>query len=132
MTIKFKVGLAIAGLLAAISFVQGVRNAVSPGGSQDFQWSGSRILLQRQDPYSVQLEALHHLERPSPFLMAQNPNYPASGLILLWPFARASWPIARLMWALLNVLFAVIIVVGLGQLFLYDKPWWWTFLLGCL
>jgi len=132
MDSKLKFGLVIAGLLAAVSLAQGFRNAISPTGSQDFQWSGSRLLLQHEDPYAVQFEAFKRPKPDSPILMDQHPNYPPSGLVLLWPYATFPWPMARAMWAVSNFIFAGVIIMGLGRLFLQDKPWWWTFLLGCL
>jgi hypothetical protein len=121
---------------ALLSLVQGLRTALSdPEGSQDNQWGPSRALLHHTDPYAAYLDG----GRASPFILTQDPNYPASGLMFLWPYAALDWPTARVLWALSNLLFTALMVfvlsrffppgaraessLWLGALFLMGTPW---------
>jgi hypothetical protein len=98
---------------ACLSLAQGLNNAVlRPNGSEDNQWGPSRALLEHRNPY----EAYLNRGADSPFMMAQRPNYPASGLVLLAPYAALDWPAAKALWALSNVLFTALILWCLFQL----------------
>jgi hypothetical protein len=91
--------LAILIALAALSAFQGFRNAVvRPNGSQDNQWGPSRMLLIRENPYANFMDP----DKRNQFILSQYPNYPASGLIMLWPYAAFEWPTAKLLWAVTN------------------------------
>lgn len=104
-------GLLILG--ACISLLQALNNAIlRHEGSQDNQWGPSRALLEHRNPYAAYL----HSPGASPFILSQNPNYPASGLIFLWPFAFLSWPAAKILWAFSNLLFTVVILLCLYRL----------------
>ncbi|HUJ09039.1 MAG TPA: glycosyltransferase family 87 protein, partial [Verrucomicrobiae bacterium] len=116
--------MAILAITALISLWAGLRNALGPLGSQDNQWGPSRALLSHQDPYRLVLEQHEHPSRPAPFPLSQDPNYPAFGLVMLWPYASLPWPLAKVVWAVLNVFFTGLIVGGLFHLFLSSKPKW--------
>lgn len=120
---------------ACISFIQGLNNAIpKEKGSQDFQWSPSKLLLEKQNPYKAALN-----KSKDQFILAQYPNYPASGYILLWPYATLQWENAKIFWALSNVIFTIIILICiikllpesfpkkyqilLATLFLMSTPW---------
>lgn len=88
-------------LAGFISCVAGVVHAVPR--SQDFQWSGERLLLQHVDPWRDYL-----LGDPAHGLLAtQVPNYLPILYILLVPFGLMSAPGANLAWAVCNALFAI-------------------------
>jgi hypothetical protein len=127
-----RVGLILATLVAMISLGQGIRNALRPTGSQDFQWGPSRALLHRFDPYALKIRQYAHPDEPAPFLFSQDPTYPISAYIFLWPYAALPWPMAKLLWALSNVGFMVVLVWGLGRLFLQSEMKWIWWLAGCL
>lgn len=108
-------GLLVAG--ACLSLLQGLNNAVlSETGSLDNQWGPSRALLNRVDTYAAFLAG----EKPSNLIYIS--NYPASGLVFLWPYAWCDWPTAKLLWALSNVLFTAVIVGCLWRLLPRGTP----------
>ncbi|WP_419804136.1 glycosyltransferase 87 family protein [Terriglobus sp.] len=89
-------------LAGLVSCVAGVLHAVPR--SQDFQWSGERLLLQHVDPWRDYL-----LGDPAHGLLAtQVPNYLPILYVLLVPFGFMSAHGANLAWALCNALFAVV------------------------
>lgn len=102
---------------ACISLSQGLNNAIlRQTGSQDNQWGPSRALLEHTDPYRAYLDS----NGKSPFILCQAPNYPASGLVFLWPYAVWKWPVAKILWAVSNLLFTVIILFCLFRLLPVD------------
>ena len=88
----------VAGL---VSCVAGVVHAVPR--SQDFQWSGERLLLDHIDPWRDYLlgDPAHRL------LATQVPNYLPVLYVLLVPFGLVSAGAANLGWAVCNSCFAV-------------------------
>ena len=87
-------------LAGVVSCIAGVVHAVPR--SQDFQWSGERLLLQHVDPWRDYL-----LGDPAHALVAtQVPNYLPILYVLLVPFGWMSATAANLSWALCNALFA--------------------------
>ena len=87
-------------LLAAISCVIGGRNALRH--SQDFQWSGERLLLDHIDPWAEYLrgDPSHRL------LETQIPNYLPVFYLLIIPLGLLSLAQAKLLWMLCNFVFA--------------------------
>ncbi len=84
-----------------VSCTAGVVHAVHR--SQDFQWSGERLLLQHIDPWRDFLEG-----DPAHALIAtQVQNYLPVLYVLLVPFGLMSATGANLSWALCNVVFAI-------------------------
>jgi len=69
----------------------------------DFQWSPSRLLLQHKDPYALFLSYVHGELAVPPYFLKQRPNYPAFGLLLLWPFAMLPWHAAKAAWLLASL-----------------------------
>ena len=84
-------------VLAVISLAQGVRNAMSDIGSQDFQYSASLLMLRGQNAYQA-WEA-----NRSAFLLSQAPNYLPLLYQFLAPFAVLPWPWAKLAWTVFNI-----------------------------
>ena len=106
-------------LASCVCAVHGLdRGVLSDGGSQDNQWGPSRALLEHRDPFAAYLASPGH----SPFFLSQSPNYFASGLVLLWPFAVFDWPVAKVLWACANLLFTVGIFLCLFRLLPSDTP----------
>lgn len=95
-------GLGLATALAALSLAQGIRNALER--SQDFQWSGTRMLLNRIDPWADALrgDPLHLVH------LSQIPNYLSILYVLLVPLGLLPLAPAELVWALLNGAFAIL------------------------
>ncbi len=88
-------------LVGAVSAWAGVHFAVTR--SQDFQWSGERLLLQHIDPWQTFLSG-----DPGHRLIAtQIPNYLPILYVLLAPIGFMAEHAANLIWALVNLLFAV-------------------------
>lgn len=88
-------------LLALASTAIGVRNAMQR--SQDFQWSGARLLDQHTDPWAVYLSG-----DPGHRLIGQQiPNYLPVLYLLLAPLGLLPAPSANLAWAICNVLLAL-------------------------
>ncbi len=102
-------------ILGALSCAQGFVNAVKPAGSQDFQWSPSRYLLQHKNPYQLYLAHRAGELKDNPFPLSQVPNYPASALLALWPLAALDLDTAKWLWAAANVL------MGVGCVFLLAR-----------
>src|SRR5919108_2416309 len=102
-------------LLATLSFLRGLNAALAPDGSQDFQWSATRAILQHRNPYAEYLEYKAGL-REKPYILTQSPNYPASGYVFLLPFGLLSWPAAKTAWAAANILLTVALLAGLHRL----------------
>lgn len=93
--------LSILILLALISAAVGVWNGSHR--SQDFQYSGERVLLQHIDPWANFLagDPLHAVT------MTQIPNYLPILYVVLVPFGLVSLTVARTLWAVTNLIFAV-------------------------
>lgn len=105
-------------ILALMSVIQGFNNAIlRTDGSQDNQWSPSRILLQHKDPYSAYLDP----DQRKMFILNHVPNYPVSGLILLWPYAIWNWQTAKILWLILNLIFTVLIILSVARFLPPDK-----------
>ena len=112
MPIIKKALLGVLVLGACVSLLQGLNNAIlRDSGSQDNQWGPSRALLEGTNPYKAHLDP-----SGSPFILCQAPNYPASGLVFLWPYAMWEWPAAKTLWAISNVCFTAIILICLFRL----------------
>ncbi len=107
------IALAVLMALGAISVGQGVRNAVSEGRSQDFQWSGTHLLVQHIDPWKDYLDGdpLHAIVK------IQNPNYLPLLYVFLAPLGLMSITAASAVWAGCNVVFALISGIVCGRFF---------------
>ena len=115
MTLHKGVRQATLGLLilaALVSAFAGIVNALGPVGSQDNQWGPSRYLLHHASPYGLYL---HHGGGRS-FILSQMPNYPASGLVFLWPYAALGWPVAKVLWLASNLGFTALLLYGVFRI----------------
>ena len=110
--------------LALLSTAAGVRNAAHT--SQDFQWSGERLLLAHADPWAAYLAG----DPEHSFVLSQVPNYLPILYVLLAPLGLLPLSTAQWVWALLNVCFAIISVAAAGRA--YRLSWRSQVLVGCL
>ena len=99
------VALVLLGLLlvlAVLSTAQASKNALER--SQDFQWSGVRLLLAHIDPWAdyLQNDYLHRSIH-----LSQNPNYLPILYLLLVPLGFLPLVPAEMTWFALNVAFAI-------------------------
>ncbi|MBO4902189.1 MAG: DUF2029 domain-containing protein [Lachnospiraceae bacterium] len=114
--------LTVLGLLAALSVMQGARNALR--FSQDFQWDAAKALMMRIDPYDESLSPTGALDRGD--LQAYYSYYESIGapqkmeanqfpslLLLLFPYTLFSPHTARILWLVTNILYTA----GLAILF---------------
>jgi hypothetical protein len=88
----------LVGLAAAVSLVQGVRNALR--ASADLQWADVVLLVHHQDPYEVYLsgDPKHQL------MQMQIPNYLHEMYVVELPLAWVSFPLAERIWVGVNLL----------------------------
>ncbi len=94
--------LAVLMVCALLSAAIGVWNGSHR--SQDFQYSGERVLLQHVDPWADFLAGDPHHDFP----LTQIPNYLAILYVVLVPYGLLSLGAARTAWALTNLLFAIV------------------------
>ena len=94
--------LAILIAFAVISAAQGMHNALVQ--SQDFQWSGVRMLMHRIDPWA---DALQHDPRHM-ILKSQIPNYLPLLYVLMLPLGALPLLPAQMIWAFCNLAFATV------------------------
>jgi hypothetical protein len=87
--------------LALGSTAVGVHDAMHR--SQDFQWSGERLLLQHIDPWAVYLNG----DPNHSLIGTQIPNYLPILYLLIVPLGLLSMTYAKLLWAVANVGFAI-------------------------
>ncbi len=109
--------LALLGLLALGSVVVGGWNAMHR--SQDFQWSGSRVLDAHLDPW-------HEYLRGDPdhrFVLTQVPNYLPILYLLIFPLGWMSLGVAKLVWMIFNLLFAVWSAILAGRFYGLRRQW---------
>lgn len=112
-------------LLAVFGVGRGIVGAVHPlnprywDGSNDFQWSPSRVLLEGTDPYALYAELGRANNAPlgSPFILSQWADYPPSSLMILWPLAALPWPVAKWIWLAINLVSIGAIIWVLSRLF---------------
>lgn len=88
--------------LALLSAAQGLHNAWLQ--SQDLQWSGARMLMERIDPWVDALQKdPHHM-----ILKSQIPNYLPLLYLLMLPLGILPLAVAQIVWAVCNLAFAAI------------------------
>ena len=114
--------LAVMLLLATVSLFVSLSRALDrEKGSQDFQWSPSRLFWEGKNPYSVYLGMIEKTRfelraEDSPFQLSQHADYPITGYVMLLPYAVFAWPIAKVLWALSNMVFAVAFLLGVFRI----------------
>jgi hypothetical protein len=105
--------LAILILMAAGSAWQGAHNALAPGRSQDFQWSGTRMVVQHINPWADYLNG----DPAHQIVKVQVPNYLPLLYVLIWPIGMLSMSTATAVWAVCNLMFGVISAFLCGRFY---------------
>lgn len=120
----FLVGLLFTLTVSAAAFVGiGAKNALSPVGSHDFQWTPTRDFIAGVSPYSDFLRwKAEGNEHTPPHFLNQSPSYPASVYVLLTPFGQLDWPTAKLLWLCINVGLIFLLLWGLQRLYPLNSP----------
>ena len=107
--------IVLAGLLSAVA---GVAHAVTR--SQDFQWSGLRMLFDRIDPWQdyLQHDPAHRL------IATQVPNYLPVLYVLIAPVCMLPMAAANLTWGLCNLAFAIVSAILTARFYgLHGRVW---------
>ncbi len=115
----------ILGLLAAVSIVQGCRNAVLY--SQDFQWDAAKALVLRINPYTESLHptgALESLGATEYFKQMEANQFP-SLLLLLLPYTFLAPMTARMVWLGSNLVLTALVIVLLRKTFMKEMDVRW-------
>lgn len=115
----------ILGLLAAVSIVQGCRNAVLY--SQDFQWDAAKALVLRINPYTESLHptgALEALGATEYFKQMEANQFP-SLLLLLLPYTFLAPMTARMVWLGSNLVLTALVIVLLRKTFMKEMDVRW-------
>ncbi len=102
-----------------LSFIGIYRAAFTESGSGDFQWSPSRLVLDRENPYKIYLDLVARdalRSEESPFILNQHADYPASTYVLLWPYAAFDSPVAKNLWLVSNLLLTAVFLIGIFHL----------------
>ncbi|HAG68513.1 MAG TPA: hypothetical protein DCL38_00905 [Lachnospiraceae bacterium] len=110
--------LCFMGVLAAVSLVQGCKNAVL--FSQDFQWDSARALSLRLNPYDISLNTAELPEKYDfeEYYLQMEANQFPSLLLLLLPYTFLPPLTARYAWLLSNLAFTAGIILLLRKTFL--------------
>lgn len=97
------------GTAALASTGRAIYNATNV--SKDFQWGGTVVLLEGDNPYEVYLESRQdkYTNKMSP------PNYAHSLYLTLIPFGLMSWGGAKTSWAIFNVGIGISVVLILAK-----------------
>ena len=98
-------------LLAIVSLCTGFHTAIQLNESSDMQWSPTRLLPHRINPYEYSLvgNITHQL------IMYQIPNYLHTLYLIMLPLGALKWHAAEIVWASLNVFFAFFSVLFLAK-----------------
>ncbi len=90
----------VAWVATAVSVIAGWQNSFRH--SQDFQWSGTRLLLHHVDPWLQSLAG----NPDGSLILSQGPNYAHFLYLLMAPLGAMGFPAARVVWAGCNLIFA--------------------------
>src|SRR5215469_179630 len=96
------VTLAILAVMATVSASVGIKEAAFSDPATegiDFQWSGARLLSQKEDPWRLYIA---HQDKGK-IILGQQPNYLAELLLLLRPLGRMPFTVAVKWWCGLNL-----------------------------
>lgn len=101
----------------------GIKNALLPTGSHDFQWTPTHDLLIGANPYAefLQWQADGHEHTP-PHFLNHSPSYPASVYVMLSPLAMLDWQSAKLVWLCINLGLIALLLLGLQRTFPLQTP----------
>lgn len=111
--------LAILIVMAAGSLWQGFHNALAPGRSQDFQWSGAHMVVHHIDPWADYMAG----DPSHQIVKIQVPNYLPLLYVLMWPIGLMSMSAATALWAACNVVFGVVSAFLCGRFYGLSGFW---------
>ncbi len=117
--IKRKLDLIIIILLGAIAisvYVPVIKEIFSISGHHDFQWSPTKIMLEKINHYQYMLEG-----NTEKILMSQYGEYLHGLYIILIPYGLMKWPLAKICWLITNFLILIYLPIKLSQKFLLSK-----------
>jgi len=112
--------IVVLALLAAVSLVQGCRNAIRD--SQDFQWDAAKALTIGINPYDESINPsgiLDNYDFEKYYLQMEANQFP-SLLLILYPFTFLPPLVARYTWLCCNIIFTAAIIWLLRKTFLKD------------
>lgn len=110
-------------ILAALFVGTGMKNALSPTGSHDFQWTPAKDVVDGVNPYRDFISWQEQgNESVPPHFLNQSPSYPASTYVLLSPFAHFEWQTAKTVWLIANLAFIGLLLLGLQKVFPVSSP----------
>ncbi len=115
-----KILILLLAALAAISVIQGCRNAAEY--SQDFQWDAAKVMTLHMNPYDESLnpsEELLSLGYDEYYKQMEANQFP-SLLILLMPYTLLAPLTARYAWIVSNLIFTALIIFLLRKTFMKD------------
>jgi len=99
--------LAVLLVCALVSLGTGIRNALAKNRSQDFQWSGANLLVNRVDPWLdfMQGDPEHRI------ILVQIPNYLPLLYVMLAPLGAMPMASAKVIWLIVNIICCVVSAV---------------------
>jgi hypothetical protein len=112
--------LTVLAVMAVISTYVAVKEgAFSDSATEaiDFQWSGSHLLSQHENPWQLYIQ---HKDQGK-IILGQQPNYLAELFLILLPLGRMSFPVAAVWWCGLNLAFAAGILYAVRRMFSLDR-----------
>lgn len=129
-----KVLVIVIALMALVSLIQGVRNAVTD--SQDFQWDAMKVFSMKINPYdesdSMNPSGILNQYGYDEYYLQMEANQFPSLLMLLLPFAGLAPLTARYVWIVCNMIFTAAIILLLRKTFLKDMDSYWFSVLSLL
>lgn len=114
------IAIIVLALLAAVSLVQGCRNAIRD--SQDFQWDATKIFSLKINPYDESLSPTGILDEYGydEYYLQMEANQFPSLLMILLPFTLLKPLAARYTWLVFNLFLTALMIFLLRKTFLKD------------
>lgn len=121
----FRLLIVLLWLAGIVSLSIGVKNAYY--GSQDFQWSPTKLFVEGKNPYKTVLSGDDKKE----IILSQFPNYLSPLYVVIYPFGYMDFKVAKISWAVLNICLSILCVYLIcyftksKNLFIYLLPIFW-------
>ena len=117
--LKEKLDLIIIILLSTIAIsihIPVIKEIFSTSGHHDFQWSPTKIMLEKINHYQYMLEG-----NTEKILMSQYGEYLHGLYVILIPYGLMKWPLAKICWLVTNLFILIYLPIKLSQKFLLSK-----------
>ena len=117
--VKKKLDLIVIILLSAIAisiYIPVIKEIISTSGHHDFQWSPTKIMLEKINHYQYMLDG-----NTKKILMSQYGEYLHGLYVILIPYGLMQWPLAKICWLITNILILTYLPIKLSQKFLLSK-----------